>query len=109
MFGISPQAVHGAGQIVHQDVPADSGLLAQQPGAGKLAPEAVVAGHVLPRMGLPGVHENPRGLGMPDRRGIEQRTLRRAVRSSERAELHHQRPGLPQLRQPDLRAVTEPQ
>src|SRR5262249_58572043 len=50
---------HGAGQVVYQDVPADPGLLAQQPSAGELALQAVVAGHVLPEGGPPGCRRKP--------------------------------------------------
>jgi hypothetical protein len=84
-------------QVVYQDVPADPCLFGQQRGVGQLALEIFVVRYVLAGVRLPGVDEDPRGLGVAGRRGIKQRTLCRAVRSSERAELHHQRPGPPKV------------
>jgi AcrR family transcriptional regulator len=102
-------AVHCAGQVIHQDRAADTGLVAQQPGIAELAGEGVVVPDVLTRMCLASVDEYPFSFGVPGSRGVEQRTLCGAVRSSERAEFHHQRSGPPQFREPDRRAIIQPQ
>jgi hypothetical protein len=77
-------------------------------GLSELGPERVVVADVLTGMGLARVQKHPPGLGMALGHSIEQRTLRRAERSRERAELHDQPPGPPQLRQPHRRLVVEP-
>jgi hypothetical protein len=62
-------------EVVDQDRPADADLVAQQPGVGELVVEGVVGVDVPARMGLTGVHEHPRELGVAVGRGIELRTL----------------------------------
>lgn len=84
-------AVHSSGEVVDQDGPADADLVAQEPGVGEFGLEALVVADVFAGMRFSGVDENPLGLGMSFGRDVKQRTLCRAVRSSERAELHDQR------------------
>jgi len=85
-----------ARQVIDQDRPADPGLLAQQPGAGELVLEGVMVADVLTGVRLAGADERPGRFRVAAGRGVKQRTLCGAVRSSEGTEFHHQRRGLPQ-------------
>jgi hypothetical protein len=62
--------VHGTGQVVDEDRPADPDLVTQQPGIGQLAVERIVVRDVFARMGFAGVDKRPVGLGMPGGRGV---------------------------------------
>lgn len=83
--------MHRPGEIVDQHGPADADLVAQEPGVGEFGLEALVVADMLAGMRLSGVDENPLGLGVSIGRDVKQRTLCRAVRSSEGSELHDER------------------
>lgn len=61
------------------------------PGGGDLVLEGRMVAEVLAGVRLTRVEEDPPGLGVAISRTVQQRTLRRAVRSGERAELDDER------------------
>jgi len=62
--------MHGTGQVVNKDRPADPDLVTQQPGMGQLPVERIVLRDVFTRMGFAGVDERPVGLRVPGGRGV---------------------------------------
>ena len=101
--------MHRAVEVVDEDRPGDAELVAEQPRRGELVLEAPVRAEVLAGMRLARVDEVPAVAGVPVRELVEQRTLCRAVRSGEGAELEHDAVRAPQLRQADALAVEQQQ
>jgi hypothetical protein len=83
--------VRGPLEFVDEDGAADTELIAEPLRGGDLVLEGLVVAEVLARVRLTRVEEDPRGLGVAISRTVQQRTLRRAVRSGERAELDDER------------------
>lgn len=84
-------------QVVDEDGAPYPDLVTEQAGMGELRLEAVVGSNVLPGMGLTRVHEEPGRVGTSFGRFTEQRTLCRAVRSGEGAELQYDIPPRPHV------------
>ena len=95
----------GAVQIVHENRPRDTDLIAQAAGCSELLLEAAMRREMLAGMSLTGVDEVPVPVGIARRQLVEQRTLCAAVRSGEGAELEHDAPPPPQSGEASRRAV----
>ena len=99
--------MHGSLEVVDEDRPSDPDLVSQPAGRGELVPEAGVWPEMLARVSLPRVDEVPAEAGVSQCEFVEQRTLCRAIRSGEGAELEHDVSLEPQLRQPDPLALEQ--
>jgi len=99
--------MHGSLEVVDEDRPCNPDLLPQPAGRGELVLEGGVRPEMLAWMRLPRVDEVPAEAGVSQCELVEQRTLCGAIRSGEGAELEHDSPLAPQLRQPNPLTVEQ--